>query len=147
MNNGKFQEILDSLPEKPARSRLQPYRVLIEKLRRRGRTYREIVGVLAERCNLQVSVSTLHDFVRAQSQAQRTERKNRNLSGIVNRLKRPASDTTTNPMEPTSDEVHERILALKHRSLTVQPVQKLFHYDPDEPLHLPDDIRKRHPSG
>ena len=36
---GHFQDILDSLPEKPARSRLEPYRELIEELRRRGRTF------------------------------------------------------------------------------------------------------------
>jgi len=36
--DGKFQDILDSLHEKPPRSRLEPYRELIEELRRRERT-------------------------------------------------------------------------------------------------------------
>ena len=61
----KFRAILDALPEKPPRSRLEPYSELIDELRRRRRTYREIVDVLAEKCNLRASISTLHDFVRA----------------------------------------------------------------------------------
>jgi hypothetical protein len=58
-----FQEILDSLAEKPPRSRLEPYRDLIEELVRRGRTYREIRKILAEKCGLRVALSTLHSFM------------------------------------------------------------------------------------
>ena len=65
--DGKLQYILDSLPEKPPRSRLEPYRELIEELRRRGRTYREIAHVLGEKCHLETAVSTIHDFVRVRS--------------------------------------------------------------------------------
>jgi hypothetical protein len=41
----KWIDILSSLPPRPARSRLEPYCDLIEELRRRGRTYREITSV------------------------------------------------------------------------------------------------------
>ena len=44
----KVSEILDGLPPKPPRSRLDPHVTLIEEMRRRGRTYREIAHVLAE---------------------------------------------------------------------------------------------------
>jgi hypothetical protein len=71
----KFQDILDSLSEKPPRSRLQPYGELIDELRRRGRTYRDIAGILAEKCQLQVSVSTVHDFVRVRSRTTRKSAK------------------------------------------------------------------------
>ena len=40
----KFEAILKSLADKPARSCLEPYRELIEELRNRGWTYREIVA-------------------------------------------------------------------------------------------------------
>ena len=63
----KLQVILDSLPEKRPRSRLEPYCELIDELRRRGRTYREIARILVEKCQLQVSRSTVHDFVRGRS--------------------------------------------------------------------------------
>ena len=42
-----FQDIVDNLPEKPSRSRLEPHGRLVEELLRRGRTYREIAGILA----------------------------------------------------------------------------------------------------
>ena len=61
--DSEFRKILESLPEKPPRSRLEPYAELIDGLRRRGRTYRDVVEILAEKCQLQVSISTLHDFL------------------------------------------------------------------------------------
>src|SRR5262245_20406241 len=66
-----FEEILNSLPEKPARSRLEPYAELINELLRRSRTYRVIVRILDEKCQIQVSISTIHDFVRRRSRAKR----------------------------------------------------------------------------
>jgi hypothetical protein len=66
--DGKFQNILDRLPEKPPRSRLEPYRHLIDELLRRGRTYRDVASILAEKCQVRVSVSTIHDFVRVRGQ-------------------------------------------------------------------------------
>ena len=137
MSGDNFQHILDSLPEKPPRSRLEPYCGLIDKLRRRGRTYRDIVGTLAEKCGLHVSVSTLHDFVHAQSRqkSKRTEREAADLNK-VNRVPAIRRMNTLSQESPTSDEVQERILALKRRSVAVQPTPKLFRYDPDEPLRL-----------
>jgi len=46
--DAKFKEILDGLPDKRPRSRLEPYRELISGLRRRGRTYRDIAHILGE---------------------------------------------------------------------------------------------------
>jgi hypothetical protein len=43
-----------------------PRSELIDELRRRRRTYREIVSVLAEKCDLRVSISTIHDFCASQ---------------------------------------------------------------------------------
>ena len=45
----KVNEILDRLPAKPPRSRLDPHAALIEEMRRRGRTFAEIARVLAGR--------------------------------------------------------------------------------------------------
>jgi hypothetical protein len=66
----RFQAILDSLPPKLPRSRLEPYWELIRELRHRGRTYREIAQILADKCHVAVAASTVHDFVRARSKAQ-----------------------------------------------------------------------------
>lgn len=68
-----FEEILANLPAKRARSRLEPYAALINELRDRGWGYRDIVRVLAEKCDVQTSVSNLHHFVRQHSSRQTLE--------------------------------------------------------------------------
>src|ERR1022692_1327872 len=62
-----LKDILDGLPAKPPRSRREPYLEFIEELRRLGRTYRDIASILAEKCQVQVSASGLHDFVQIRS--------------------------------------------------------------------------------
>ena len=64
-------DILNDLSEKPPRSRLTSYADVIDELRQRGWTYRGIVGVLAEKCGVKVSVSNLHHFVRRRATATR----------------------------------------------------------------------------
>ena len=43
----KFQDIVDSLPEKPARSRLELYSQLIDELRRQAHRIRVLKGLSA----------------------------------------------------------------------------------------------------
>jgi len=62
--DGNLKKLLDELPGKPPRSRLLPYSEFIEKLRSRGRTYRDIAEILGEKCALQVTGSGVHDFIR-----------------------------------------------------------------------------------
>ncbi len=64
-----LKKILAELPIKPPRSRLEPYREFIEELRSRGRTYRDIAEILAEKCAVQVTGSGVHDFVRTRTRA------------------------------------------------------------------------------
>jgi hypothetical protein len=54
--------LLDQLPEKPHRSKLGPYAVLIRGLRQKRYTYQEIADVLAAHYNLHVHPSTVFDF-------------------------------------------------------------------------------------
>jgi len=58
---------LANLPPKPPRSKLEPHRELIRELRRKGRTYREVSRLFAERLGLQVAPSTLHSFVKVRA--------------------------------------------------------------------------------
>jgi hypothetical protein len=58
---------LSDLPPKPPRSKLEPHRELIRELRRKGRTYREVSRLFAERLGLQVAPSTLHSFVKVRA--------------------------------------------------------------------------------
>ena len=69
-----LQAILDSLPPKPPRSKLEPYVELIQELRRRGRSYREIAGILANRCGVNAGTHTVYNFVRVRASAQKRKR-------------------------------------------------------------------------
>jgi len=62
-----LQKILESLPVKPYRSKLEPHRELIRELRRKGRTYREVAHLFHERLGLYVAPSTLHSFVKVRA--------------------------------------------------------------------------------
>ena len=59
--------LLDSIPQKPPRSKLETHRELIRQLRRKGCTYRDIVRILHERVGLEVAVSTIHSFVKVRA--------------------------------------------------------------------------------
>jgi glucose-6-phosphate-specific signal transduction histidine kinase len=59
--------LLDLIPQKPARSKLETHRELIRQLRRKGCTYRDIVRILHERVGLNVAVSTIHSFIKVRA--------------------------------------------------------------------------------
>src|ERR1700730_13515521 len=67
--DAKFEAILNRLPAKEPRSRLEPYCELITEMRKQGRSYREIAHVLKKACGLKVGPSTVNDFVLARSKS------------------------------------------------------------------------------
>jgi hypothetical protein len=143
----KFQDILDNLPEKPPRSRLEPYTELIGELRRRGRTYREIRHILAEKCATQVSVSTLHGFLRVQLRVKKMPPAKRQPTALAkispNAVTLKATGVhATKQARPPIDEVQHRIVGLKLRSTPANAGLQQFHYDSNEPLRLPAKTRK-----
>jgi hypothetical protein len=139
---GNFQEILDSLKEKPPRSRLEPYRDLIEELVKRGRTYREIRHILAEECGVRVALSTLHSFLvphsRSADLASSSAVAKRNIEDAAP-TRKERSDGNTN--ESRNGEVRQRIEALKQRKLAEKKPEG-FSYDPSQPLRLLRNSRK-----
>jgi hypothetical protein len=67
------QIILESLPPKSPRSKLEPHRELIRELRRKGRTYREVAQLFHDRLGLYVAPSTLHSFVKVRAKHRKRE--------------------------------------------------------------------------
>jgi hypothetical protein len=63
----ELRTILESLPEKTYRSKLEPHRELIRELRRKGRTYREVAHLFEKLLGLYVAPSTLHSFVKVRA--------------------------------------------------------------------------------
>lgn len=114
-----FHKILDSLADKKPRSRLEPYRELIVELRRRGRTYRDIAAILADRCQVPVAHSTIYAYLKVRGGA-------RNAGQPV----RPADS------KPNADELRQRIAELKSSRPPVEPDASRFEFDAAEPLRI-----------
>jgi hypothetical protein len=128
------------LPGKPPRSRLEAYREFNEELRRRDRTFREIADILAEKCQVVVTGSGIHDFPRTRSRRKKSQAtKTPNTTRLP--VKRPAGHTL--PKASSNDEVQRKIAELKARTSTVQPSPNEFEYDAEEPLRPNKPINKQ----
>ena len=139
-----FQAILDSLPPKLPRSKLEPYAELIQELRKRGRSYREIASILADRCGVTAGTHTVYNFVRVRAQAQRKAKPARAGAERSSQIPAPSIpvETAATPPAVGNDEVWQRIQALKQRTTPRDVEEKEFTYDANEPLRLISDPRK-----
>src|ERR1700684_1150389 len=134
-----FQAILDSLPPKPPRSKLEPYAELIQELRKRGRSYREIAGILTNRCGVSAGTHTVFNFVRVRAQAPKKAKPPR--AGAERSSQTPASsapvETANTSPAARDEEVWQRIQALKQRNPQRNEVEKkVFVFDETKPLQL-----------
>jgi hypothetical protein len=139
-----LQAILDSLPPRRRRSKLEPYAELIRALRGRGQSYREIVTILRERCGLRVGMHTVYYFVHARAQKNGAPRgRHRQHSEPVRRASEMrASLLPCSPDGP--EEVRARIAAVLRRAPAPAVEKKAFEYDENEPLQLiPDGTPRR----
>lgn len=115
-----LQSILESLPDKPPRSKLEPHHELIRELRRKGRTYREVARLFHERLGLYVAPSTLHSFVKV-----RAKHRKRTQFELP-----PLEATAT--QSPTLDRI--AVLRVKPETLKMKPSRFVFREN--EPLTL-----------
>ena len=142
--DSKFEAILNSLPSKKPRSRMEPYSELITEMRQRGRTYREIAQVLKKSCGLKVGASTVNDFVLARSKSKakpslstsRTTATKKNLEGLTGTYKDTEDHKSTGRRPKALEGIAKTIKALKDRPLKTPTKKLLFEYNPDEPLRL-----------
>jgi hypothetical protein len=133
-------KLLDDLPDKPPRSKLEPHADVVAALRRKRQTYREIAQFFREHLSITVAPSTIHDFVRV-----RRARGKRSVA--TGEARTPSQQRALTPMKatgnppPVDEDARQRIAALKRRAPTEEP-QPLFTYEEDEPLKL----RRKPPS-
>jgi hypothetical protein len=133
---GRFGDILSSVTAKPGRSRLEPYGELVDELRCRGLTCRDIATVLAQKCQFQTSKSAVNNFLRSRA------RRRRNAARRISRLVAmpppvvPKPATLHSGQGPSDDEVRQRIAALKARKPATSSPDNGFYFAPTEPLRL-----------
>jgi len=115
-----LQTILESLPEKQHRSKLEPHRELIRELRRKGRTYRDVARIFHERLGLHVAPSTLHSFVKVRAKHRKRTQ-----------FELPPLESTT-----TESPVLDRLAALKAKPTVREAKRARFDFRENEPLTL-----------
>jgi len=141
--DGRFQDILSKVTRKSGRSRLEPYGELIDELRSRGLTYRDISDILTDELQIHVPRSTVNDFVRERS------RRRRNAARQISRRVAPPSPVVHKaaPLQagqgPSDEEVRQRIAAMKARKPVATPSDNGFYFDPTEPLRLIDPGKRK----
>jgi hypothetical protein len=114
---------LSELPPNPPRSKLEPHRELIRELRRKGRTYREISRLFAERLGLQVAPSTLHSFVKVRARHRKQVQ-----------FELPAVE-----LPNTQRSVNARLAAFKAEPAVEESKRSRFVFRENEPLTLSTD--------
>ena len=132
----KLRALLDQMPEKPPRSKLEPHVEVIRALRRKGRTYQEIAQFFSEHLNLTVAASTIHAFVQV-----RARRRQRRPQVELPPATAPGVETVlaaTDDVAAGAEEkrVREHIEALKRRLPPEKPQTPRFEYNENEPLAL-----------
>jgi hypothetical protein len=141
--NDKFKAILNGLPKKRQRSKLEPYTELIDGLRRRGHTYRDVKRILAETCDLIVVSSTLVRFVAARSKEMRKPSKFQEDKKACTKVQ---ERIVVNPSpDAPDDDVWKIIEELKQRPAQTIAPAKQFEYDPDQPLRLLGKLEETKP--
>ena len=117
--------LLDSIPQKPPRSKLETHRELIRQLRRKGCTYRDIVRILHERVGLDVAISTIHSFVKVRAKHRKQVH-----------YELPPLESESKSLPLNSDDVASRIAALRAKPVEQKAKPKHFHFEESEPLKL-----------
>ena len=151
MNDEQIEAILNALPARRPPSRLEPYAQLIDQLRKLGLTYREIEEILLEKCGIHAPRSTINDFVRRRSLRKgskiQTLRPPKGKNGKMPATARPKEkEVSWVESGPSAlDDVYKRITVLKQRPAPIAKTTEVFHYDPNEPLQLPNKSEPRKP--
>jgi len=128
-----ISKLLDEIPERPPRSKLELHADVIAALRQKRRTYSEIAEFFREHLAITVAPSTIHDFVRV-----RRRRGKRNTASPDEPHTGKPRDEATPPVTHSSaadDDGQRKIAALKSRT-PAEPPQPVFIYNENEPLTL-----------
>ena len=135
----RLRHLLDQLPERAPRSKLEPHREVIRELRKKRRTYAEIAAFFREHLQLSVAPSTIHEFVKTRARQARQAREEGpqlpplpSLPSVSASSLRPPAGPAL-PL-PSTDERRERIRFLREQPAPPKPEGPRFQFDPEEPL-------------
>jgi len=131
--DAQAKKLLDEIPVKAFRSKLEPHFELIRELRRKRRTYREIAQILRDRLQVSVAHSTVQAFVKVRSR--HTDQPRLDLTG--------ASAQEANTLgAPSPDDPIASLRSKSRKATAPAPPQPKFQYTEGEPLRFDPDFQK-----
>lgn len=136
LTKDQLRQLLEDLPRRQPRSRLDPYRELIGEMRRREYSYREIARFLAERCGVAMSHNAVRNFVK-QHWSEISASPTTLPPPSTIRAQTEARENRARPEQP--DAVRARIASLKSRPQPEATDRTTFRFDPTQPLQLSDE--------
>jgi len=129
-----LRALLDQIPQKQPRSKLEPHLELIRELRRKGRTYEEIAQFLREHLKVKAAPSTIYAFVRVRARGRQRRAQVELPPATAPGIEIAAAGGSLSA--GGEEEQRKRIEQLKRR-LPPEEVQRTkFEYNASEPLRL-----------
>lgn len=126
--NHRLQQIFDETPQDGSRSKLDPYRQLIFRWRRQGRTYRRIRELLAEKCGVETNVANLYRYAQRRARPCETEPEMASAAPAVV----DASTPRRSPEEIAAERV--RITAFRSQPSLEPSHEIVFVFDESKPI-------------
>lgn len=125
----ELQRRLSEIPEDPPRSRLEPYRDIILRWRRQGRSYRRIRQLLNDECQVKVADMTLHEFVKRRSRPRKAQTEPELEQPTIPSAVRDRSQRATLPTgnDPYT-EARERMRRHKEEPTVLSKPHRRFEY-------------------
>jgi hypothetical protein len=133
----RLEEILTTLPPIVAKSRLEPYRAFVLRLRRDGRTYREIKKILADQCKVRISLNALYKFTKGRRRPRIAVNPESPQPDPVRRESLEREELPKPRRRCTQEEIEAmraKARASAHKPTTEPRRPPVFHYDPTRPL-------------
>jgi hypothetical protein len=137
----ELQLIFDTTPEDEPKSKLDPYRELILRWRRQGKTYRKICDLLLERCNLKMNSGSLFRYIKRRSKPRKA------FAGIdvdsLLKAEPPLAMPAAQPQASSTAQNRPSLQSFRNKpALEPKPaVLEEFHYDEDKPLTIDRTIK------
>jgi hypothetical protein len=138
--NDELLQRLASWPNDETRSRLEPYRELILRWRRQGRSYRKIQRILAAECKLTLTQQAIRKFVKLRLRPRNLKPETELELERERPMAAPTPTSTPDPwpgkLPPEERERQRAILkALREKSVVAPKEDDDFPlWDPDKPL-------------
>lgn len=143
--NENIRNLIESLPDRPARSKLAPYAEVILGLVAKRQTYREIAAFLLEHLEVSAAPSTIHAFVQVQARQSHCQspEATKKPTGPVHAGMHHVAPAQESDDKPPEKDLREQIRTFQRRQPVSLSEPARFTYDPDQPLTLEPERKEK----